>query len=209
MLCQGPGDSVSIAGPVGPPSTPQLTYPMPAEDHSAVSVVPTRRHLTPTDSSTIETTVAGGSSGQRDAVAWALKRFADIGLDLPALHFDLHPDASACSGNRGFFSPSSTPWTIAVCTDELIVVLHEIGHAWAEHRLTEADRAAYVEARGLESWNDPETPWRARGSEDAANTLAWGLLDTPIRGMPSTGLLVERNRAFVLLTGIDSPRIVD
>ena len=155
------------------------------------------------------TTVIGGSDEQRHIVDWAMERYADADLDLPVLHLHLYPDVSDCSGNRGFFSPSSNPWTIAICTEEPMVALHELGHAWAEHTLTADDRVSYVQHRGLESWNDPGTQWSARGSEDAANTLAWGLLDTPIRVVSSSGPLAERSEAFRFLTGAYSPRIVD
>lgn len=70
-----------------------------------------------------------------------------------------------------------------------------------------AERSDYVERRGLESWNDPETAWGDRGSEDAADTLAWGLIEDPIVDMLPDGPLAQRNNAFRMLTGIDSPRI--
>ena len=207
LLCQGPGAATKTAWPISDSSTTRITYPMPARDRAVISEVSLQRDLTPTDPSTDRTTITGGSDEQRATVTWALGRYADAGLDLPVLHFDLHPDASGCSGNRGYFSPSSTPWMVAICTDERFLVLHELGHAWAEHTLSDVDRTAFVEFRGLESWNDPETSWRARASEDAANTLAWGLLETPIRHISPTGSLAERSQAFRLLTGFASPRI--
>lgn len=154
-----------------------------------------------------ETTMTGGSDEQRQTMAWALERYSASGLELPLLHIELHSDVSFCGGNRGFFSPSSTPWTIGICTNERSLVLHELGHAWVENTLSEADRASYVRHRGLESWNDPETPWRDRGSEHAANTMAWGLSGTPLRGMPTDGPLAERNAAFQFLTGMTTPRL--
>ena len=162
-----------------------------------------------TDQPSTNTTVTGGTEQQRALVVWALEQYETAGLDLPVLQFHLALDISTCNGNSGLFSPSSTPWRITLCTDERMVFLHEIGHAWAEHKLTDSDRAVYVDQRGLKSWNDPETPWSARGSEDAANTLAWGLIDDPIRGMSPNGPLASKNLAFRLLTGVDSPRITE
>ena len=46
-------------------------------------------------------------------------------------------------------------------------------------------------------------------SEDAANTLAWGLVDGPISEMIPGGPLAQKNEAFRLLTGGNSPRIVN
>ena len=152
-------------------------------------------------------TVSGGTSQQQEMVARALERYATAGLELPALQVHLHSDPADCNGNRGSFSSGSTPWSITVCTEDELVYLHEIGHAWAEFNLSEAERSDYVARRGLESWNDPATAWGDRGSEDAANTLAWGLVDTPIVDMLPDGPLAERNDAFRILTGIDSPRI--
>lgn len=152
-------------------------------------------------------TISGGTSFQRELVARALERYATAGLELPLLQVHLHNDPEECNGNRGSFSSGSTPWSITVCTEDELVYLHEIGHAWAELNLSEAERSDYVARRGLESWNDPETAWGDRGSEDAANTLAWGLVDDPIVDMLPDGPLAERNEGFRILTGIDSPRI--
>ena len=151
----------------------------------------------------------GGTDQQQELLAWALEQYETAGLELPVLQVHLHSDPAACKGNQGLFSSGSTPWKITLCTEERMVYLHEIGHAWAALTLTDADRSNYVEQRRMESWNDPETPWRARGSEDAANTLAWGLVDDPISETTPGGPLAQKNDAFRLLTGSDSPRIVN
>ena len=160
-----------------------------------------------TDLNPVDTTVAGGTDQQRELVAWALEQFENAGLDLPVLQIHLSLDTTTCGGNSGFFASGSIPWQITLCTEDRIVFLHEMGHAWSAYTLTPSERAEYVGQRGMESWSDPETPWRARGSEDAANTLAWGLIDDPIRGMTPDGPLAQKNEAFNLLTGFDSPRI--
>lgn len=155
----------------------------------------------------VATSVTGGTDRQRELVASALERYGSAGLDVPALQIHLPVDPEVCGGNRGLFSPSSTPWTITVCTDHPTVFLHEIGHAWSEFNLSDEQRSDYVERRGLESWNDPQTAWNARGSEDAAKVLAWGLVDDPISEMMAGGPLARMNDAFRVLTGNDSPRI--
>jgi hypothetical protein len=151
--------------------------------------------------------VTGGTARQRELAAWALEQYRSAGLDLPVLQVHLHSDPAECKGNRGLFSSGSTPWKVTVCTEDQMVYLHEIGHGWSESNLSEDERSGYVEERGLESWNDPDTAWGDRGSEDAANTLAWGLVDDPISDMLPDGPLAQRNEAFRMLTGIDSPRI--
>ena len=157
----------------------------------------------------VANSVNGGTDQQQELLAWALEQYETAGLELPVLQIHLHSDPAACKGNQGLFSSGSTPWKITLCTEERMVFLHEIGHAWSEFNLTEAERADYVEQRDMESWNHPETPWRARGSEDAANALAWGLVDGPISEMIPGGPLAQKNEAFRLLTGGNSPRIVN
>jgi len=213
MLCLGQGASeIGVGQPSESPPvlfSSWVTFPMPPENFADPVFASGETTVTSSEPPEARTTVIGGSDEQRAIVDWALERYADADLDLPVLHLHLYPDVSDCSGNRGFFSPSSNPWTIAICTEERLVALHEIGHAWAEHTLTADDRVAYVEHRRMESWNDPGTQWSSRGSEDAANTLAWGLLDTPVRVVSSSGPLAERSEAFRFLTGAYSPRIVD
>ena len=160
-------------------------------------------------SAQMETTVTGGTEGQQALLAWAVKQYEKAGLDLPVLQFHLAGNEAECGGNSGLFVLGSTPGRIILCSEERLVFLHEIGHAWAEYNLTDAKQIEYAEQRGMESWNHPDTPWRARGSEDAANTLAWGLVDDPIRGMAPDGPLAQKNSAFRLLTGMDSPRITE
>jgi len=89
-----------------------------------------------------------------------------------------------------------------------MVVLHEIAHAWAQKELTDADRDAYVIAGGFESWNSPGTDWSDRGSEHAADTIAWGLLEHPLAMSIPDGPIAEANAAYRLLTGTDAPRLV-
>ncbi len=54
-------------------------------------------------------------------------------------------------------------------------ILHEIGHAWAANNLTDSQREAFVDSQGLGAWSNKETPWNERGSEHAAEIVAWGL----------------------------------
>ncbi len=95
---------------------------------------------------------------QQELIAWALYQYEKAGLDLPVLQIHPHSDKTACKGNRGLFGSGSTPWKIMLCADDRVVFLHEMGHVWSEHTLTESERSEYVTQRGMESWNDPETP---------------------------------------------------
>jgi hypothetical protein len=151
--------------------------------------------------------VTGGTVRQQELTAWALEQYESAGLELPVLQIHLSDDPAACKGNRGLFSSGSTPWKITVCTEDQMVYLHEMGHAWSEFNLSDEEMSRYVEERAMESWNDSDTAWGDRGSEDAANTLAWGLVDDPISNMLPDGPLAQLNEAFRMLTGFDSPRI--
>jgi hypothetical protein len=82
-------------------------------------------------------------------------------------------------------------------------LLHEIGHIWAAAALDEATKDSFLELRGLESWADKETPWQDRGSEQAAEIMAWALMDSELL----LATLSDHDPAslaagFELLTGI-------
>ena len=136
---------------------------------------------------------------------WALVRFEEAGLDLPAVEIRLHASDDQCGGHRGTFNPGRL--RIDVCVDEPGVILHELAHAWAHHSLDAATKDAYVVFRGLESWNDPDTPWLGRGSEDAADTVAWGLQSPPLTGFTADGPIALNHAAFQLLTGSRVPSL--
>ncbi len=86
------------------------------------------------------------------------------------------------------------------------LLLHELGHAWVNAWVDDETRAELIASVGAESWNDEDTPWGSRGSEWAAETLAWGLGgggDVPARLDGATDqLLVE---TWTLLTGTALP----
>lgn len=137
---------------------------------------------------------------------WALERYETAGLELPALDIFFHPDREPCKENRGIFNGDLM--RVDVCVDEPLVILHELAHAWTHVHIEPVEEAAFVTAGGFESWNDPETAWSDRGMEDAAETIAWALLEHPIQMPTSGGPIAERNAAYRLLTGSDAPRLV-
>ena len=61
-----------------------------------------------------------------------------------------------------------------------LTTLHELAHAWAESQLTTDERAAFLELRGLDVWDDAGIPRHERGMEHAAEVVSWGLMDEPI-----------------------------
>ena len=189
-----------------------ISVPWGVEGSRSVALPASPASVVEPEKSVMETAAPGpspsmGTERQQELLEWALNRYQSAGLRLPELEFRLHSDREPCGGNQGFLTRDTTPWLIALCTDERFVFLHELGHAWAAFSLTETDKSVYTQRQGLESWNNAHTAWADRGSEDAANTLAWGLLDEPITFLTADGPLAQRNEAFLLLTGIDSPRV--
>jgi hypothetical protein len=59
-------------------------------------------------------------------------------------------------------------------------LLHELAHVWLLGHLDDGTRAAFLEAEGLPVWRSSEVPWHLRGVEQAADTIAWGLMDERI-----------------------------
>jgi hypothetical protein len=150
-------------------------------------------------------TVSGGTPEQRRTAFWAIQRYDGAGLEIPPVEIHLHQDLAECNGNRGISSCGSQ--RIDVCVNERNVVLHEIAHAWNHENLSETQRSEYVLAGGFGSWDDPETPWFDRGSEDAADTIAWALLEEPIKMVSHDGPIARRDAAYSLLTGGHAPRV--
>jgi hypothetical protein len=83
------------------------------------------------------------------------------------------------------------------------VTLHELGHAWVHQHLDDDDRAAFVGHRALEHWDEPAR-WYQKGTEHAAEIMAWGLLDEDI----GVRTIAPNDHAslvasFQFLTGVD------
>ncbi|MGI9598680.1 MAG: hypothetical protein ACR2QK_21125 [Acidimicrobiales bacterium] len=57
--------------------------------------------------------------------------------------------------------------------------LHELAHAWLVQNVSAETEVAFLAHTGLDTWMTTEdTPWHKRGVEYAAETIAWGLMDT-------------------------------
>ena len=84
------------------------------------------------------------------------------------------------------------------------LLLHELGHAWLANHTDEGVRQEFMDAVGVENWNDKGEPWTDRGAEWAAETLAHGLQGipstSPSLGTPDCSVLAE---GFRILTGAE------
>ncbi len=119
-------------------------------------------------------------------VEWALDRFRDAGLALPAMAISVHDDKAPCDGNSGLYLPND-PVEVHLCTPgptdsrlARLTTLHELAHAWAESQLSMSKRAAFLELRKLDVWYDSRLPPHERGAEHAAEVMSWGLMDEMI-----------------------------
>lgn len=146
--------------------------------------------------------VYGATPGERGLVAWAVGRYEGAALHLPPLEIHFHADPSGCRGYHAFYSGGGR---IDMCPGRLLNLvsrknlLHEMAHAWAERNLDTTEREAFLELRGLGSWNDREVDWRLRGSEQAAEIIAWELGDRVLSpSIPDNGT-EEVEAAFTLL----------
>ena len=131
-------------------------------------------------------TIDSTSPGWTRRIEWGLDRFRDAGLTLPAMAITVHDNDAACDGNSGLYLPND-PVEVHLCTPgpvdarpARLTTLHELAHAWAELQLSAAERAAFLELRGLDVWYDPRVPRHERGAEHAAEVISWGLMDEMI-----------------------------
>ena len=132
-------------------------------------------------------------------VARAVERYDREGLVLPDLQVVFSESDDTCRGHFGLFDRSETPWHVKVCSELEFVLTHELSHAWVAANLDEGEKAAYTAYRGLSAWNDPELPWQARGTEDAAFVMQQVLMAE--RLPPRSPVWIERIAAFEQLTG--------
>lgn len=154
-----------------------------------------------------EISITGGEPGEVELVLDAIDRFSELQLGLPELDIDISTDPDGCKGHSGLFSGGEEPWHVELCEVETWVVLHELGHAWTMANLDELVKEELTETWGLASWNDPETQWRERASERAADSMAWGLLEDPVGCHSPDGPVARRVEAFRQLTDLDAPRV--
>jgi hypothetical protein len=132
-------------------------------------------------------TLTGFTAAQATTVDWALGLFDEAGLPLPGIDFVLHTTVEPCHGRRGWYSGEHARPVIRVCTHEggrvpEPLILHEVAHAWDDHRLTDERRAAFLASRGLSRWwGDEREHWGEYGAEQAAETIVWGVIDRPVR----------------------------
>ena len=133
---------------------------------------------TPTASSI---TVVSGTQAQHEMAEWAVGRFAEAGLRLPAIEINFPGrDQSGCGGAPARAYLDREPVEIRVCWNSELILLHELAHVWEAQAVSATRHEPFMAMRdGVKSWAGIDDAWEARGREHAANVIAWGLLEDP------------------------------
>ncbi len=160
--------------------------------------------------------VFADSPERRAAAEDAITRFEDAGLDLPdglLLYFHDAGDYEQCGGHAAVATHADDWERIDMCTESEFTIFHEMAHIWAEEHLSDEEREAFLDNRDLDSWRDlgeeaadmPEyLAHGLRGSEHAADVIAWGLTGRFPQMIPDNDLKSLRE-AYTLLTGQENP----
>jgi hypothetical protein len=153
-----------------------------------------------------ETMVHADSAEQRAMAEWALGRYQDAGLELPPLVIEFAGrDLAQCDGAPGRTYLDGMTTLVKVCWNDRFILLHELAHVWASRNLPDAKHEPFLAMRAnAVSWASSEVAWAQRGSEHAANVIAWGVLEDPFpisRTYPNDPDALRD--AFVFLTGME------
>ena len=116
---------------------------------------------------------------QEELLTWSIKRYRAAGLELPPVEVSFHAEQAGCRGNVGYQVDGKVDLCVrlAIEAGPERIVLHELAHAWCDEHLTDAARERFMASRRLTDWNGSTTDWKARGYEQAAEIIAWGLGD--------------------------------
>lgn len=146
---------------------------------------------------------------RRELIEWAVNRYRSAGLDVPAVDVHFHTDPAGCRGYLGYTRGERIDYCVRLAMEPgpQRIVLHELAHAWAETHLTDEARSAFIEMRGAPTWNDLGFAWKDRGTEQAAEIIAWGLGDGTMSPMVHGDLDPSSLAgAFRMLTGAEPLR---
>jgi hypothetical protein len=153
-------------------------------------------------------------------VRWAMRRFEAADLPAPrvaSVAFGRDAHFLQCTDERsGLTIDLGDTADVYLCLTEACMdaacrsftelarqlILHELAHAWMDRHVSDTGQQAFINHMGLEDWYRADLPWGLRGVEQAAQVIAWGLMDEPVAttrlGDLSCAHLAE---AFRLMTG--------
>ncbi|MCP3993542.1 MAG: hypothetical protein GY722_00550, partial [bacterium] len=168
-----------------------------------------------------EITVFNGSPELERLLVWGLERFEMAGLVRPQVLTASFAPLPVCAGVSGTVNDTIESGSdLVLCTDahraclpdreactefrvgDRLGMLHELSHIWLLDNLDADTEAAFLESRGLDVWISGSVAWHERGAEQAAEILAWGLMDEAMPlvriGDPECEEVAE---AYSVLTG--------
>lgn len=149
-----------------------------------------------------------GPAATHAVVEEAMELFESAGLTLPPLRIFVHATHEPCNGNLGLYSKGGDLHRIDLCDLTPWLIVHELAHAWERHNVDDETRDAFMAHTGAGTWNDHAQPHPARGVEQAADAIAWGLIGHDLQPQ-SAGHHAEDLAHFEHLTGTVSPRLVE
>jgi hypothetical protein len=151
-----------------------------------------------------------GATAQVAMVRWAVKRFEDAGLEPPVVEIRFHRGLPSCGGYLGYAREGEVDvCTMLVDPTARRALLHEMGHIWLDENLSDPQRERFLEARGLDAWNDSSETWALRGYEQGAEIMAWALGERILTPRIPDNEPMQLARGFELLTGIAPPAYTD
>lgn len=130
-----------------------------------------------------------GVTGDEDRAAWAFAQFEAAGLTPVNFEVTFAHDPEPCRGHDGIHR-FGDPHIVVICNpNEKLrsrTLVHELAHVWVAQNLDGPTRAQFLARRNLTTWHDPDVPWSERGTEHAAEIIAWGVSDLPCWAVPHT-----------------------
>jgi hypothetical protein len=153
--------------------------------------------------------ISGGTPEQQAMGRWAEDRFADTGIGVPSIELRFHRELAGCDDGLGLYE-DGVAHICGVHVNDLSRrnLLHEMAHGWVESHVSASLEIRFLRLRQLETWNDHDAEWEARGTEHAAEIIGWAVAGQPEgKGMPSIPMNDPRQLAdaYELLTGSPLP----
>ena len=149
--------------------------------------------------------VFGANEEDLELLEAATSAFHNARLPLPDLAIHFHDNLAKCDGFGGTYRQHEDRIDLCSRTRRSPSLRHELAHAWEHHSVDDTTREAFMESQGLSTWWNPDVEWEDRGGEQAAETIAKGLIDRPYPDL-DVPAIDELEADFVLLTGHHSQR---
>lgn len=151
------------------------------------------------------------TADEADIVSEALSRFAEVGLELPAVEISFHDDDVHCNGHHGIFRSNGNDLRIDVCVldrgnfysemERTRTLVHELAHAWDHAHLDNDGHDELLDVVEADVWHSPDVAWGERGAERFAETIVWGLYDQRNRPILIDTHCSKLHADFVAITG--------